>query len=275
MDYGGRLDRLETLEQRGAVEGFTRLIAEEKVPLSAFVQTGLLTRFPDAAQVLKRLAVDFHSHSCSHARRGFESRVEMETSRKAVQDIFNVPCGGYRAPFGRFHPSDMEILADLGYDFDASVFPSYRPGVFSNIGASLDPGLWPCGLLEIPFGVVPRARLVLGISYMKLLGYGVYSALMRLFDLPRVVVFYGHLHDYMPTPGLSELPFAVRSAFARNSGQACAITRRFFAHLRRRGYVFLTMSDLAARLRAEELPAYRLGLNIEGKKWPLESGGGL
>ena len=249
LDYGGRLRQFDTLKQRRQHEELARFLHDESIPLSAFIQTQTLKDYPESETVIRSLASDFHSHSHTHASKGFASREEFITSKKIIEDTFGQQTVGYRAPFGKLYPGDHELLSELNFSFDASIFPSYRPGKFNHLSASIEPTRLPCGLQEIPFAVIPKVRLILGISYMKLLGYGFYENFMKVFGLPEVVVFYGHMHDYFPTPGVNTLPLPLRKAFNRNSGQALAITKKFMQHLKRNQYQMVTMSALAHVLK--------------------------
>lgn len=258
LDFGGRLGTLETIRERDQLEKLAAALKRQNLPLSIFLQTSLISQGKEVLDALHLLGSDFHSHSHTHARHHFDSRRELETSKKLIEDEFGAKRIGYRAPLGKLYPGDLELVGELGYAFDASIFPSIRPGVFNHLRAPIEPGRLPGGLLEIPFGVLPGLRLILGISYMKLLGYPLYNLLMGLTGLPQIVVFYGHLHDFVETPGRQRLPRPVNWAFARNANQGVAILESFAEKLRQLGYEFTTMSALAEQLEQERLPEYRL-----------------
>lgn len=227
----------ENLERRG-------------IPLSAFVQTSVLEDYSQSEAVLRSLATEVHSHSHSHASRDFDSHFELSHSLEILKKSFDQDQYGYRAPYGKLYEGDLQIVKDLGYAFDSSCFPSVRPGKFNNLNASLEPTTVG-GLLEIPFAVMPYTRLILGISYMKLIGPEIYRYLMKITGLPRVLVFYGHMHDFFPTEALKHFPGRLRWAFSRNSYRSLDIAMSFFDHLSSLGYEFKTMNEIAHILKSE------------------------
>jgi len=251
LDYGGRSKTLQTLDQTDGHKKLKKMLDQLEVPLTAFVQTGVLERDSRSIAVLKFIADEFHSHSHSHATQNFNSRYEFETSLQILNRHFQQDSYGYRAPFGKLYAGDHEILHDMGFSFDASVFPSYRPGKFNNLNSPIHPHRLPCGLLEIPFGVMPHARLILGISYMKLFGPRIYQLLEKLVGLPRIVVCYAHMHDFFPTSATNHFSPAIKMAFSRNREHGISIAQNFLTHLKANGYQLLSMNQLAAKLKEE------------------------
>jgi hypothetical protein len=253
LDYGGRSNTLETLNASKGHQKLKQILEKHQVPMTAFVQTGILQENSNALEVLKFLADEFHSHSHTHASEGFDSLYEFETSLNVLKNTFDQEQFGYRAPFGKLYPGDHELLKELGFAFDASLFPSFRPGKFNNLNAPIQPHLLPCGLLEIPFGVLPHLRLILGVSYMKLLGPGIYRVFEKMFGLPRILVFYAHLHDFFPTSAIDSFSPALKMAFSRNREKGIEIADQFLSHLNQQGYQFLSMNELQKKLLEENL----------------------
>lgn len=254
LDYGGRVSRFETLLDRRGHRRLREVLDERGAPLSAFCQTSVFEDHPASLEVLQTLATEVHSHSHSHAAQGFDSERELSTSLGILEQRFSQDHYGYRAPFGRLYEGDIELCGRLGYRFDASLFPSFRPGKFNNLRAPVEPFRWPSGLLELPFSVVPIARAILGISYMKLFGPSLIRFLTGVFDLPRVVVFYGHMHDFFPTDATQEFSPLLRAAFSRNGSRGLEITDAWLGHLAHQGYTFVTMNQLADLMDAEGVP---------------------
>lgn len=218
------------------------------VPLSAFVQTSVLADHPKALEVLSFLSDEVHSHSHTHASQNFDSKMELSKSLDVLDSSFNQSAYGYRAPYGKLYPGDEEIIQSLGYAFDSSVFPSFRPGKFNHLSAPLEPWRWPNGLLELPFAALPKVRLILGISYMKLFGPALYNALIPVTGLPKVLMFYGHMHDFFPTDAVRSFSPLLRTAFSRNGHRPIEIAEAFFKKLQGLGYEFLTLNELAQKV---------------------------
>ena len=254
LDYGGRVKAFDTLKERQGHLHLKKILEQHGAPLSAFVQTSVLKSFPESKDVLKLLADEVHSHSHSHASNHFQSKEELERSLSILESTFSQKAYGYRAPYGKLYPNDLDLIQSLGYAFDSSVFPSIRPGKFNNLSSPIEPWYWDNGLLELPFGVLPYARLILGISYLKLLGPNFYQMLMKLTGLPRVLMFYGHMHDFFPTSAVQTFSPALKFAFGRNGHRPMEITDTFLGNLKERGYTFLTVNELVEKLRQENIP---------------------
>jgi peptidoglycan/xylan/chitin deacetylase (PgdA/CDA1 family) len=251
LDYGGRVSAFDTLHDRQGHKKLRALLDRCGAPLSAFVQTSVLNDYSDALSVLHTLASEVHSHSHTHATQNFDSQFELSHSLNVLSKIFKQDAYGYRAPYGKLYEGDEDLLKQLGYSFDSSIFPSIRPGKFNHLGAPIEPYFWENGLREFPFAVLPKVRLILGISYMKLFGPSLYRWLIKAVGLPEVLIFYGHMHDYFPTSAPLEFSPPLRYAFGRHGGQTFQITRDFLELLQTKGYEFVTMNQLN-RVLAEE-----------------------
>ena len=248
LDYGGRTQSLETLNQKENHHLLRNILDKHQVPMTAFVQTGILDKHTASKDVIKFLAQEFHSHSHTHASENFNSPYELKTSLELIQKHFKQDKIGYRAPFGKLYPGDHELLKDLGYTFDASLFPSYRPGKFNNLNQPITPHRLPCGLPELPFGVFPYLRLILGISYMKLLGPNFYKMTETIVGLPNILICYAHMHDFFPTSAIDSFPYGIKKAFSRNKYEGMNIADNFLENLKNQGYQFVTMNELLEKL---------------------------
>lgn len=250
MDHGDRLGTLNTIKNPDNIIKFIQFFKDLDIPLSAFISTRILLKHPKSFEIIKKIAVDYHSHSHTHATKKdrFDSVYEISESRKVFEGFFGYSPLGYRAPRGVLYKNDINILKDHGYKFDSSIFPSFRPGIFNNLNFPHTPTLYDNMIMEIPFGVIPIVRLILGISYMKLFGYTTYSSLMKLFGLPKVVVFYGHLHDYIPTESFNNLPLKIKLPYSINKRAGYKITKKFINFLKSSGYKIVTMTELYKEL---------------------------
>jgi peptidoglycan/xylan/chitin deacetylase (PgdA/CDA1 family) len=220
-----------------------------ETPLSVFVRTDLLERYPRSGDALAALGSDFHCHSHTHATRNFDSAFEIATTAETFERHFGRPPLGYRAPLGVLYPGDLDLLKEHGFGFSASVFPSYRPAKFNNLDAPLEPFQYENGLLELPFAAVRRIRFTVSLSYLKLAGYAISRAMYAAFGLPNVMVIDSHLHDFIVAPeSFEELPLAYRLAWGRNRDAGLDYLERLVSLLRAQGYRFITMTELADRL---------------------------
>ncbi|MXR19468.1 polysaccharide deacetylase family protein [Halobacterium bonnevillei] len=217
-DYGTAL----TENTYGALEEtpwLASLLECLDVPLTCFVQTEVLEEKPEQLERLRTadVPVTFHPHSHTHRPRG-ETDIgeEVAVSTAVYEEFFGRSPVGYRFPNGNIRPSDYEQLAEHGYEFDASVFPSWRPGHFDNRGAPTRPKyLSEYDLFEIPFTVYSdRVRVPTALSYCRLLGRPFTELLLR--RPPPVIIFNIHMHDIVNPSAFAELSPLYRGIYSRN-----------------------------------------------------------
>lgn len=253
-DHGGLLDKKEynSLESPENIEALLRLLAEERVKISVFVVGRLLEKYPDVIELFRKYGAEFHAHSYSHDPNAADSREEIEKVRRAFETYFKAPPLGYRAPLGKITDQGIANLEEAGFQFDASVFPSYRPNPFKYLLFPRKPHRYKnSSIMEIPNSSLTPFHLTFSISYIKLLGYGMYRNLMRLWPLPRVLVFGSHLHDFLPhDPAIERLPFFWRRVYRRNQVKGWEYTRRMIRLCRSKGYDFAYMSEIYSDFRS-------------------------
>lgn len=108
------------------------ILATHNRTITMFVLGKFAERFPD---VVRRIADDGHevaSHGYGHIevfkQTPAEFRQDIERSKALLEDITGQPILGYRAPDYSITrdttPWALEILADLGFVYDSSIFPS-------------------------------------------------------------------------------------------------------------------------------------------------------
>lgn len=251
-DYGDRIGEFNILRRhRREIDRLGERFAELGVPVSAFIRTDLLVDEPEALAAVRAIASDFHCHSHTHATRDFDSEREIAATAETFARVFGAPAAGYRAPQGVLNEGDLDLLAEHGFRFSSSVFPSYRPGKFNHLSMPLVPFLYDNGLMELPLAVVPGIRYTISLSYMKLIGPAASRLLFRTFGLPEALVFDSHLHDFIVCEeSLARLPSRVRIPWSIRKDAGPRIFERFVADLRRRGYELVTMTELAELVRA-------------------------
>lgn len=211
-DYGTAMAK-NTYEAVGAVDRLVELLEAYEVPLTCFVQTELLDERPEAVELLRECAttVQFHPHSHTHRiREEVVVEDEIETSTHRYREFFNQDPVGYRFPNGTVQKEDYRTLAEYGYNFDASVFPSWRPNHFNNTSAPTVPQYSPAfDLFEIPFTVYSdRIRIPTALSYNRLLRQPFGWLLTE--RPPSVVIYNLHMHDLVTPESFTRLPLEYR-----------------------------------------------------------------
>ena len=229
------------------------LLERLSIPLTCFVQTDLLDERPEAVEALRESGVDvrFHPHSHTHRHRTRTSiRYEVEESTARYRDFFGRDPVGYRFPNGDVRPEDYEHLAREDYRFDASVFPTWRPGHFDNTDQPTTPQyLDNVDIYEIPFSVYrPWFPVPTALSFCRLFGRPYTTMLTR--RPPPVVVFNIHMHDLVTPSTVETLPARYRAVYARND-RGLAMLDDILQAFQRNGYGFGHIDDVHDALRGE------------------------
>jgi len=256
-DYGTALSR-NTYDAVTHVDRLIALLEARDVGLTVFVQTEVLEERPETVEALVEsdVAVRFHPHSHTHrartpsdpARDHEATREEIETSTDRYRAFFGRDPVGYRFPDGNVFRRDYRLLADAGYDFDASVFPSWRPGRFDNTDEPTVPRYMPEeDIVEIPFTVFgERLRVPTALSYCNLFGRPIGDLLLSW--PPGAVVFNVHMHDLVTPPAYDDLPPLYRVLYTRCTGGFSRLDRALAAFAER-GYSFSVLDHVHDVLR--------------------------
>jgi hypothetical protein len=257
-DYANTQGHSRMFEEPALMDRYIDLIRRTGVKVTGFLVTSILERYGDAIRRLEReIPIEFALHSHHHNTETSGDRAEIELAAKTYRDFFGREPIGYRAPIGAITRQGLANLMDLGFRYDASVFPSIRPGKngYWNTHMPIEPFRVTSGaqsILEIPFGALPTIRLNFGLPWVKLYGLGLSSLLMRLFPPPDVFAFTTHAHD-LYAPHLSDGVTALeKTALLRNSDHGFEILEAMIERLRSDGYGFAFMSEICEYI--ETLP---------------------
>jgi polysaccharide deacetylase family protein (PEP-CTERM system associated) len=105
-------------------------------------------------------------------------REDTQRAKHFVEDTTGVGVRGYRAPsFSMVEGTSwaMEILSELGFEYDSSVNPVAHP-LYGNLNGSRMPHRHECGLWEFPIATVRLANFnfpIGGGAYFRLMPYSV------------------------------------------------------------------------------------------------------
>lgn len=252
-DHAGRAVAVYEAWRSDRLDALMDVLDEFQVPLSAFVVGRSIEQQPEGIARLRRRGVEFHLHSYSHNLSEPDSAAELDTGIGAFVAAFGERPIGYRAPEGRISAPGLSRLAERGFLFDSSVFPSAWPHPRYLRYPRVAYRSVPSNLLEIPIATAGRARLLVTLSFIKLLGFPLYRRLIQKGRVPEPLVFDMHLHDLFVLPAYAQLPAFLKIAYARNRTEGFALLRDTLTLLRNLGYGFTTMT-VAARSLDEKLP---------------------
>jgi len=256
--------RIRLLDDDARMQNLVELLRREDVPLTVFTVMTHARQYLDRLKALARESkVEFAVHSFNHDTANPASEYEIRRSYETFGELWNAAPLGYRSPNCLIDEQGIARLAEHGFLYDSSIVPSLRPDRFgyNNLGFGREPFRFdaPSGeILEFPIACLGGIRLPLIFSYVKLLGFSTYEAALQMFPLPNVVVTYFHPFDLYINDVAQNIHGWKRAAHRRNASRALEILAQLIATLKRRGYTFALMKDVANDLHSSPLRTHRL-----------------
>jgi len=246
-DCGGRAGvRYDSITPEN-ITAVLNFLKTHNVPLTLFVTGKIFEEKPREINLLRAgwENLEFALHAYSHPLLLDDYSEEIDQGVRAYRNFLGDPPLGYRAPQGKISQRDFLCLKKHGFKYDASIFPTLRPGVFNNLKMPNEPFyLDKYDLLEIPGSVFQPLKIPLGLGYLRLLGPVVTRALFKLCRLPNFLVISFHLHDVLQTCNTEKLSGFWRFFYRRNVHQGFALLDFALTTLKHQGYRFALMKDL-------------------------------
>ncbi len=256
-DYGGMFGPVYNALQDGErLAAFQTVLENWRVPATLFMTGDLLDNHGKLAERMAGIGAEVQAHSYGHPAPGHDVLQEARKVRDAYNGFFGRPPAGYRSPYGYMPDSCLPALAGLGYRYDSSLFPTFRPGRCCNIHKSLYPARGDGGIWELPLGCFNGVRLVFSVGYLKFFGLSAFRFLLSRFGIPGILVIDSHMHDFVPTALYNRLPSASRLRYSRNRDAGLDLLAQVFGILREAGYSFVTVGEIVRRLEAGEAPKH-------------------
>jgi polysaccharide deacetylase family protein (PEP-CTERM system associated) len=230
------------------------LLAERGIRGTFFVLGWCAERSP---ALIRRIAAAGHevachgfSHQLIYTQTESEFRDEARRSKQFLEDTIGAAVTGYRAAsFSITRQSlwALDVLIDLGFEYDSSVFP-IRHDRYGIPGAAREPGVIkaPSGrtLVEFPMSAASFAGVrvpVSGGGYFRLLPYAVTRAGLRQINERTGQPFTFYLHPWEVDPAQPRVKVSLLSAFRHyNNLHKCEIRLRRLL----RDFSFSTMRDV-------------------------------
>jgi polysaccharide deacetylase family protein (PEP-CTERM system associated) len=246
------------------MERMLDLMAASGVRATCFVLGWIAERCPS---LIKRIADEGHeiaSHGYGHALLGTlsqdEFRADVERSKGVLEDLTGADVLGYRAPAFSITDWAIPILAELGFTYDSSCFPTVahdRYGRLSGMNTGqpvveLRPGFHEVcvsclnlGSRGVPWG---------GGGYFRLIPYPVFRrGISRILSTGKPYVFY--IHPWEIDPGQPRVDGVSRGYRFRHYVGLETCERRFASLLS--DFRWSTIAELVADARRGRLPADR------------------
>ena len=99
-----------------------------------------------------------------------KARKRLQKAKDIVESISGQETIGFRAP--RFQRPSLEIIKNLGFQYDSSLHPSPIPGRYSGKGKLISHIDKESGLTIVPVSVIPGLRLPLSWIWFRMLPKG-------------------------------------------------------------------------------------------------------
>jgi len=256
-DHGDPDRHIRLLENPEFYERYIAIVNRYGLKVTMFTVTSLFESFGEKfIELGRRIPLELAPHSDRHDPYDACSPKEITAAGNAFRKFTGTDPIGYRAPIGRINREGLSHLMDAGYRYDASLYASLRPGEFGyfnlhmpNIPFKVTRGAH--SLVEFPFTSISKIRIVFGLSYVKLFGWRAYSALLKIFGLPDMVVALSHPYDFYTHLVVNGLSGLEKYALGRNASRGFDYFEKMIVELKRRGYDFIFMSELYDRVESQ------------------------
>ncbi|MBK1674884.1 hypothetical protein CKO35_16650 [Ectothiorhodospira shaposhnikovii] len=260
---------------QGNTEHLLDLVGEEGHKLTCFVLGRFAEVFPETVRRMAREGHEVASHGFGHVniyeQTPQEFREDVRRSKAQLEDLIGDEVVGYRAPNFSLGPAGdwpLEILAEEGFRYDSSIFPSptYRHGR-ANWPAYPARVLLPSGLSLVEFPAATlrlfgRVLPVAGGGYHRLLPWPVIRwAVSRSMAANQAFTLYCHPYEFDPGE-FAHLPIELPWKLRLHQGLGRA---GFEAKFRKLLSTFKTQTAQEMLLSGQQWPGHRLQPVISGE----------
>ena len=196
------------------------LLDDHDTKATFFVLGWVAERVPGLVREIDERGHEIASHGYNHKLLYEQSpdavREDIRRSLNVLEELTDQPIRGYRAPSFSITDAAVDVLADLGFEYDSSSFPvsthdryGSLSGSSSETFAELDNGLVEAQLprLEALGTGIPWA----GGGYFRFIPYPIYRRGVERIAESRDFIFYLHPWELDPDQArFTELPFSCR-----------------------------------------------------------------
>lgn len=201
----------DTMEQRVVhnTEKVLDLLAQHNTKATFFIVGWIADRFPQLVQTIHSQGHPIGCHSYWHRKvydmTPEEFRADTGKVKSLLENIIGEPVLGYRAPSYSITAKSLwalDILKELGFAFDSSVFPIYHD-TYGIPGAPRFAYQHPNGLLEYPISTarfLGRSIPVSGGGYFRLFPYWFSRYALRTINEREGEQFIFYLHPWELDP---------------------------------------------------------------------------
>lgn len=251
------------------IENFTNLMADTGVRATLFV-LGELAR--GLAPRLRAAVNSGHAIAChgwGHVRpmlMSLESfREDIRKAKAEIEDAIGGPVGGYRAPCFSLDRPRLDIIRDLGFEYDSSRITAVGHPLYGNLDLSgfraVAPGLYEDrGFVEFEATTVPLAGCPVPISgggYLRMFPWTLtWKLVAKHVKGGGFYLLYIHpfeLSAFRPPVSLTEAGAAAWVRFSLGRRRTAAKLRRLLAFLKSEGYRLDTLPALRDEILKKDI----------------------
>lgn len=179
------------------------------------------------------------SHGCDHWN---PQQGDTMRSKKIIEEVLGIKVLGYRQP--RMLPVDNKELAACGYQYNASLNPTFIPGRYSHLTSSRLPWIED-NIVQIPASVSPYIRVPMFWLALHHYPFNLYVKLVRwIIKHDRNFNTYFHPWELYP---LKDYPkFKIPYTIRRKSGEEMSRRlQKLISILKNQGELFGTYREYA------------------------------
>jgi hypothetical protein len=246
-DYAGLSpsDEYEAFLHHGILERLSDLVRRFELKLTVFATGQVLEQKREIVDFFRGLGSEIELHGYHHIMYQPDLVLEVQKGVEAYRKYFNKKPMGYRSPGGHHSPVLLKALMREGIQYDSSLMPSFRWGLYNNFRSPIKPFNDPeSSILEIPMGVVPKIRAPIAASYIRLVGLSTYKMLFAIFGTITPLVFLFHLVDLVPTQMRKQLSWFWRYIYAKGQKKSFTLFEKSVEYFKNLGYKPEYMSQL-------------------------------
>ncbi len=151
------------------------LLDKYNIKATFFVSGYFAEKEPEQVKLIKNKGREIACHGYNHYYRGNKNlnlKEDIIKAKKILENITKENIKGFRAPQLQYSMKLIEILDNLGFEYDSSLHPLYLPGCYNNLGKPIKifKPVENRNITEIPLSVSP---LKLPISWMFIRLFGI------------------------------------------------------------------------------------------------------
>jgi hypothetical protein len=246
-DYAGLSpsEEYEAFHHTGILDRFSDIVQRFELKLTVFATGKVLDQKKETADFFQALGAEIELHGYNHVMYNPNLVFELQKGIEVYRKTFGKNPLGYRSPGGAISPVLLKALAAEGIRYDSSLIPSFRWGVYKNMKSPIQPFRdSEASILELPIGVVPKIRIPIAASYIRLLGLTTYKLLFALFGTKSPIVYLFHLVDLIQTNMRKQLSPFWRLVYAKGQRKGLEVFEHSVKHFKNMGYEPEYMSQL-------------------------------